>query len=70
MDEETAMRFGWLLSEVELGAHRIRAGEEQDIPLALTRLELHLFEAKGIAFVISREALEKMEPGQANPSTE
>jgi hypothetical protein len=57
---ERAMRFGYLLSQIELGARSIRLGGVDDIPLALYQMAEQLSEAGAIMREISREALDKV----------
>lgn len=57
---ERSMRFGYLISEIEMGARRILTEREEDIQLALTQIDLHLGEARIIFDEISREALDKV----------
>jgi hypothetical protein len=61
-EAERALRFGYLLSEIELSAKAILAGREHDIPLALIQMDLNVYEAKRIAAEVSREALDGMKP--------
>lgn len=56
---ERSIRFGYLISEIEMGARRILT-EREDIQLALTQIDLHLGEARIIFDEISREALDKV----------
>jgi hypothetical protein len=59
-DPERMMRFGYLLSEIEVGAERLRLGLEEDVMAAVVRLCLHAVELRGIAFEVSNEALDKV----------
>lgn len=59
---ERAMRFRWLISQVELGARSIQFGGVDDIPLALLQMSEQLAEAGAIMREVSREALDRMKP--------
>lgn len=54
------MRYGYLLSEIEVGAERLRLGLEEDVMVALVRMKLHVEEALEVAAEVSREALDKL----------
>ena len=57
------MRFGFLMSEIELLARAVLDGH--DDPVGLTVLiSMHAEEAKAIAGEVSREALDKVTRGQ------
>jgi hypothetical protein len=58
-DPERAMRFGHLLSEIEIGARRMLDGDFTDGMAALALLALWLREATEIYAEVSREALDK-----------
>lgn len=60
MTDERAMRFGYLLSEIEVQARQILDGAIDDIPTKLLSMMLKLDEAQQIAFAASREALDKV----------
>lgn len=59
-DPERAMRFGHLLSEIEIGARRMLDGDFTDGMAALALLALWLREATEIYAEVSREALDKI----------
>jgi len=54
------MRFGYLLSEIEMHAKALLAGEAVDIVLSLMQMQDYLAEAREIAYEVSREALDKV----------
>jgi len=54
------MRFGFLLSEIEVSASQILHGVEPDIPTAMVQMNEHVREALSIAMEVSREALDKV----------
>jgi hypothetical protein len=54
------MRFGYLLSEIEVGAERLRLGLEEDMLFAVGALWRHADELREIAFEVSRESLDKI----------
>lgn len=60
MTDERAMRFGYLLSEIEIRARKILDGVEPDIPTAMVLMNDHVREATSIALEVSREALDKV----------
>lgn len=53
------MRFGYLISEIEVRARRLLDGQAPDIIAALGVMQRDLTEAKEIAAEVSREALDK-----------
>lgn len=59
-DPERAMRFGYLLSEIEIGARRILDGTTNDITVEMIAIRLAYDEAWGINVEVSREALDKV----------
>ena len=59
MTDERAMRFGYLLSEMEMGIKGIQAMTMDDVMLALSLIRRDLDEATEIMAAISREALDK-----------
>ena len=58
--DERAMRFGYLLSQIELGARSVLMGGVDDIPLALYQMGEQLSEAGAIMREVSREALDQI----------
>jgi hypothetical protein len=58
--DERAMRFGYLLSEIELRARLIRDGRARDTMASLALIQVHLAEATKIFAEVSREALDKV----------
>lgn len=60
--EERAMRFRSLLSEIEVGAERLRLGLEEDIVTAMLAMDRNAHEALHIALEVSNEALDKVLP--------
>jgi len=61
-EQERAMRFGYLVSEVEVGARSILDGRADDVPATLLRMTTDLAESYVIAMQVSREALDKVVP--------
>jgi hypothetical protein len=59
---ERAMRFVYLLSEIEVRAQRLLRGQERDILLTLLEMKVELEEATEIAQEVSREALDRVTP--------
>jgi hypothetical protein len=57
---ERAMRFGYLLSEIEMHVRMLLRGEATDTVAFLALISLKLDEAREIAAEVSREALDKV----------
>jgi len=60
--DERAMRFGYLLSEIEIAARKIRNGQVDDIPAAMVLMFKHVTEANFLVREVSREALDGVKP--------
>lgn len=54
------MRFGELLSEIEVAAERIRLGLVEDIGAELLKIQVWINEARALFAEVSREALDKV----------
>lgn len=54
------MRFGYLVSEIEVGAERLRLGLEEDVVAAVGLLWLRADELRALVGEVSRESLDKI----------
>lgn len=59
-EQERAMQFGYLLSEIEIEARALLDGTAPDIMVVLAQMKLDLDAAILIAAEVSREALDKV----------
>jgi len=62
-NHKRAMRFGELLSDIELSAKAIQAGAAHDVPMVIYRMRVLLEEAQKIANEVSREVLDELLDG-------
>lgn len=58
--DERAMRFGYLLSEIEVKARAILDGSAPDIVAEIETIYVNVIHAREIAYEVSREALYKV----------
>lgn len=63
VNPERTMRYGYLLSEIEVGAEKLRLGLEEDVVFAVGVLYRHANELREIVFEVSREALDQVAGG-------
>jgi hypothetical protein len=61
MKAERALRFGKLISKIELACKDIQNGQAGDVLMHLVGMKMQLVEAIEIAQEVSRNALDEME---------